>query len=93
MCIRDRDSDLAIIQDVCSKGMERMGYIPAAVVKDRNYSICLLYTSDAADERSSVDLGGRRIIKKKTDTVVGTSSSTYQQTRAADINQHHLDNE
>ena len=29
-------------------------------------TICLLYTSDAADERSSVDLGGRRIIKKKT---------------------------
>ena len=28
-------------------------------------NICLLYTSDAADERSSVDLGGRRIIKKK----------------------------
>ena len=26
---------------------------------------CLLYTSDAADERSSVDLGGRRIIQKK----------------------------
>src|SRR5678809_1638470 len=24
--------------------------------------LCLLYTSDAADERSSVDLGGRRII-------------------------------
>ena len=31
---------------------------------ERTY-ICLLYTSDAADERSSVDLGGRRIIKKK----------------------------
>ena len=28
---------------------------------------CLLYTSDAADERSSVDLGGRRIIKNKND--------------------------
>ena len=27
---------------------------------------CLLYTSDAADERSSVDLGGRRIIQKQT---------------------------
>ncbi len=27
---------------------------------------CLLYTSDAADERSSVDLGGRRIINKQT---------------------------
>ena len=30
---------------------------------------CLLYTSDAADERSSVDLGGRRIIKKKNSIV------------------------
>src|SRR5678815_3857127 len=29
------------------------------------FNSCLLYTSDAADERSSVDLGGRRIIKKK----------------------------
>ena len=29
------------------------------------FTVCLLYTSDAADERSSVDLGGRRIIKKK----------------------------
>ena len=28
-------------------------------------TVCLLYTSDAADERSSVDLGGRRIIKQK----------------------------
>ena len=27
---------------------------------------CLLYTSDAADERSSADLGGSRIIKKNT---------------------------
>ena len=26
---------------------------------------CLLYTSDAADEEDSVDLGGRRILKKK----------------------------
>ena len=34
-------------------------------VIDLPSEICLLYTSDAADERSSVDLGGRRIIKKK----------------------------
>ena len=27
--------------------------------------VCLLYTSDAADEEDSVDLGGCRIIKKK----------------------------
>ena len=35
------------------------------VTGDTRSKICLLYTSDAADERSSVDLGGRRIIKKK----------------------------
>ena len=29
------------------------------------YMICLLYTSDAADDLLCVDLGGRRIIKKK----------------------------
>eukprot|EP00831_Metopus_contortus_P005962 TRINITY_DN12247_c0_g1_i2.p1 TRINITY_DN12247_c0_g1~~TRINITY_DN12247_c0_g1_i2.p1 ORF type:complete len:133 (+),score=42.33 TRINITY_DN12247_c0_g1_i2:19-417(+) len=29
------------------------------------YHICLLYTSDAADDTPCVDLGGRRIIKKK----------------------------
>ena len=38
-----------------------------------HYYPCLLYTSDAADERSSVDLGGRRIIKKKT---IRTDSGT-----------------
>src|SRR5665648_664742 len=30
-----------------------------------SFYTCLLYTSDAADEEDSVDLGGRRIIKKK----------------------------
>eukprot|EP00658_Telonema_sp_P-2_P001530 TRINITY_DN10568_c0_g1_i7.p2 TRINITY_DN10568_c0_g1~~TRINITY_DN10568_c0_g1_i7.p2 ORF type:complete len:100 (-),score=16.35 TRINITY_DN10568_c0_g1_i7:108-407(-) len=32
---------------------------------DEHPHLCLLYTSDAADEEDSVDLGGRRIIKKK----------------------------
>ena len=36
----------------------------ATVSTDDVSFTCLLYTSDAADERSSVDLGGRRIIKK-----------------------------
>ena len=36
-----------------------------ALLTERIGHTCLLYTSDAADERSSVDLGGRRIIKKK----------------------------
>ena len=39
---------------------------------------CLLYTSDAADERSSVDLGGRRIIKKKKQqTMIVSSEQTH----------------
>ena len=37
---------------------------------------CLLYTSDAADERSSVDLGGRRIIKKKKLVIIRKRSRT-----------------
>ena len=47
---------------------------------------CLLYTSDAADERSSVDLGGRRIIKKKKHT--NTVGSRNIQTNTH-IPQHH----
>ena len=38
---------------------------PFCPADDGEDAPCLLYTSDAADERSSVDLGGRRIIKKK----------------------------
>ena len=46
-------------------------FLVAGVLVEPGYGLlrrnhcCLLYTSDAADERSSVDLGGRRIIKKK----------------------------
>ena len=38
---------------------------------------CLLYTSDAADERSSVDLGGRRIIKNKQKKKTEVARLTY----------------
>ena len=31
----------------------------------RQLRVCLLYTSDAADDLLCVDLGGRRVIKKK----------------------------
>ena len=38
-------------------------------IQDKNSrdldNACLLYTSDAADDTPCVDLGGRRIIKKK----------------------------
>ena len=66
MCIRDRHLlDLGIPADAIAaltftnKAAEEMRERIAHLLG------CLLYTSDAADERSSVDLGGRRIIKKK----------------------------
>ena len=47
--------------EVC---MNFLGFAYSQIDIGCSYS-CLLYTSDAADERSSVDLGGRRIIKNK----------------------------
>src|SRR5450756_3113547 len=41
--------------------------IEAIIAKERP-DACLLYTSDAADDLLCVDLGGRRIIKKKNTT-------------------------
>src|SRR5665811_1383676 len=35
------------------------------IITGKFLSGCLLYTSDAADDLTRVDLGGRRIIKKK----------------------------
>ena len=45
---------------------ERSGYLinPIFLNASRENN-CLLYTSDAADDLLCVDLGGRRIIKKK----------------------------
>ena len=40
------------------------------------YRPCLLYTSDAADERSSVDLGGSRVIKKKKVGIIAQEIAT-----------------
>ena len=40
-------------------------YDPSADTWRSDDELCLLYTSDAADEEDSVDLGGCRIIKKK----------------------------
>src|SRR5678816_4145243 len=44
--------------DAQNDTVTRVGY--NAYTTSLHY-LCLLYTSDAADERSSVDLGGRRI--------------------------------
>ena len=68
MCIRDRP--YTPINPVASKQVNRAVYATDDFNSARYpyYLSCLLYTSDAADERSSVDLGGRRIIKKKKTT-------------------------
>ena len=65
MCIRDRDilvlrRDFDVLELLEDELIMALPPIPKHEVCP-----CLLYTSDAADERSSVDLGGRRIIKKK----------------------------
>ena len=46
--------------------IDAFSFIFKLLARDDTATTCLLYTSDAADERSSVDLGGRRIITKKT---------------------------
>ena len=49
-------------------GKRKVGILPAAGAAFGALLLaggCLLYTSDAADELDGVDLGGRRIIKKK----------------------------
>ena len=75
MCIRDRAyiainkafqiADIKIPDDLQQVAWQMI----------RNPNICLLYTSDAADERSSVDLGGSRIIKKKNNNNIASVSS------------------
>ena len=65
MCIRDRHAgDRSPPPGAAIRGHGAV--VPAAHRPGPAAPVpCLLYTSDAADERSSVDLGGRRIIKKK----------------------------
>ena len=56
---------------ICKDVLDDMRLVPEGKICStilKLYNDCLLYTSDAADERSSVDLGGRRIIKQKTKT-------------------------
>ena len=66
MCIRDRNKRQEKHQRrSASEQRERDHQEAKRRMHPWSKERCLLYTSDAADERSSVDLGGRRIIKKK----------------------------
>ena len=89
MCIRDRagggregrgqlfEAALHQVVVVGILGVDRDGGVFGS---GERFKRCLLYTSDAADERSRVDLGGRRIIKKKKRVLgVGTGGDTERE--------------
>ena len=72
MCIRDSTPGVRLESNAswCDSS-NNLWFFGGANSSNINYNDCLLYTSDAADERSSVDLGGRRIIKNKTNVNIG----------------------
>ena len=57
----------ASAQDTDRLALQRAATGQGFTIGDTNFRLvpCLLYTSDAADDMQCVDLGGRRIIKKK----------------------------
>src|SRR5665648_1193299 len=63
----DQQSDIDILVDLDYSQKIGLQFIQMKIDLERllHTKVCLLYTSDAADEEDSVDLGGRRIIKKK----------------------------
>ena len=66
MCIRDRqefDSPYKNTLQCILDCFERLAQYEDA--EEQGLLVCLLYTSDAADDLLCVDLGGRRILKKK----------------------------
>ena len=65
MCIRDSANHEQGYLELACEYLRLSAFQEAQQIIERGLRVCLLYTSDAADERSSVDLGGRRIIKKK----------------------------
>ena len=83
MCIRDRAgaANFGDLDGPTSAGPKKDATAPSAAPAAT--TTCLLYTSDAADERSSVDLGGRRIIKKKKNKATQRNSYQIQRTTEA----------
>ena len=67
MCIRDRYYVRAYATNSAGTGYgENEIFKTSNSDSEEQIIACLLYTSDAADDLLCVDLGGRRIIKKKT---------------------------
>ena len=89
--VLDPDACRAIAADFTkTSAMPNFGGV---LVDYDHFSLCLLYTSDAADERSSVDLGGRRIIKKKQNTTTTTTTQKQTSDQEAETSTHSDDRE
>ena len=59
---------------------EKAGMLKTCTEGNKKYfqaNTCLLYTSDAADDLLCVDLGGRRIIKKKITQYISQRCTSY----------------
>ena len=66
MCIRDRNVALPQLSADLKMNAAELSWVNMSfLLASAAFCICLLYTSDAADDLLCVDLGGRRIIKKK----------------------------
>ena len=68
MCIRDRNAISDTIANARNTPRIGIGSRSCVAIPLPDAGSCLLYTSDAADDLLCVDLGGRRIIKKKHNT-------------------------
>src|SRR5664279_3815103 len=64
MFLRDTPKERPLTHDLIQSIFKGFAINVERVVITELKNSCLLYTSDAADEEDSVDLGGRRIIKK-----------------------------
>ena len=66
MCIRD-SAEVDFLVGDSTKARDVLKWEPKVSFEQLvKMMVCLLYTSDAADDLLCVDLGGRRISKKKT---------------------------
>ena len=95
MCIRDRCigcCDHEVSKEEYDAQIKRIAAFLNGDVKE--IKNCLLYTSDAADDLLCVDLGGRRIIQKKTNSATTTRhtiiTSHHQKSHICEHKNHNL---
>ena len=65
MCIRDSHKSAVLFVGCKNQFLPAFVVLTIVPFSPAHQPVCLLYTSDAADDLLCVDLGGRRIIKQK----------------------------